>query len=561
MTSPDVLHLTVQQLDELLVRLRHRLSPEDYEVVDALVGVLHTVHLTLADKNATIAKLRKILLGVDAREKAGKGSSSTEGVAGDQEGTPPAESGARADDEASAGSSADRDDVAAPADDSDDAEHRPGHGRNGTDQYQGVTPIVVAHPTLFIGATCPGGCGGKLCGGRVRRIVRIVGQPSLAARMWEAQDLRCSSCGESFPLPLPEEARGPKYDETAGAMIALMKYGSGFPLYRLERHQADLGVPLPASVAWEVVRDMSASIAPAFHELMKRGATADLFYNDDTGARILASMSGSRGTEWLKDGRLRTGIFTSAIVAESPGWKIALFFSGRLHAGENLTKLLELRPEEMDAPIQMSDGSSSNVPTAPPTVQANCAAHARQKWVDIAESFPGKCRRVLDDLRAVYRIDARAKKENLAPSDRLALHKKESKPILAALKNWMEAQLEEKHIEPNSAAGQAIAYMLRRWGKLTLFLRKAGAPIDNNICEQALKMAILHRKNALFYKTARGAQVGDLYMSLIHTCRLNGVNAFEYLKELLTHPDAVRDRPAEWLPWTYKAALAKLNSS
>src|SRR5207248_1187075 len=150
-----------------------------------------------------------------------------------------------------------------------------------------------------------------------------------------------------------------------------------------------------------VVRDMSVLVAPAFHELMKCGAAADLFYNDDTGARILASMSGSRGTEWLKDGRLRTGIFTSAIVAESPGWKVALFFSGRLHAGENLTKLLELRPEEMAAPIQMSDGSSSNVPTAPPTVQANCTAHARQKWADIMESFPGECRRVRYDLRAV----------------------------------------------------------------------------------------------------------------------------------------------------------------
>ena len=65
--------------------------------------------------------------------------------------------------------------------------------------------------------------------------------------------------------------------------------------------------------------------------------------------------------------------------------------------------------------------------------------------------------------------------------------------------------------------------MLKHWQKLTLFLRVPGPPLDNNICERALKMAIRHRKNSLFYKTLRGAAVGDLYMSLIHTCYLSGV--------------------------------------
>src|SRR5262245_53473514 len=71
--------------------------------------------------------------------------------------------------------------------------------------------------------------------------------------------------------------------------------------------------------------------------------------------------------------------------------------------------------------------------------------------------------------------------------------------------------------------------MLRHWEKLTLFLRQAGAPLDNNVCERALKQAILHRKNALFYKTQKGAHVGDLLMSLIYTCQLHEVNPFDYL--------------------------------
>jgi transposase len=62
--------------------------------------------------------------------------------------------------------------------------------------------------------------------------------------------------------------------------------------------------------------------------------------------------------------------------------------------------------------------------------------------------------------------------------------------------------------------------MLKHWEKLTLFLRHPGPPLDNNICERALKKAILHRKNALFYKTVNGAHVGDVFMSLIYTCEL-----------------------------------------
>jgi hypothetical protein len=86
-------------------------------------------------------------------------------------------------------------------------------------------------------------------------------------------------------------------------------------------------------------------------------------------------------------------------------------------------------------------------------------------------------------------------------------------------------------------------------------LRQAGAPLDNNLCERALKKAILHRKNALFYKTQSGAQVGDLFMSLIYTCQLNEANPFDYLTQLQRHADrlAVSSRP--WMPWNYRAAL------
>ena len=112
----------------------------------------------------------------------------------------------------------------------------------------------------------------------------------------------------------------------------------------------------------------------------------------------------------------------------------------------------------------------------------------------------------------------------------------------------------DKLVEPNSSLGKAIRYMLKHWDKLTLFLRQAGAPLDNNLCERVLKRAILHRKNSLFYRSSHGAQVGDMYMSLIHTCELCQVNPFDYLTALHRNPDASAADPDAWLPWNYQDA-------
>ena len=125
------------------------------------------------------------------------------------------------------------------------------------------------------------------------------------------------------------------------------------------------------------------------------------------------------------------------------------------------------------------------------------------------------------------------------------------------LHGWLQAQLAQKKTEPNSALGKAINYMLRHWSGLTVFLRQPGSPIDNNLCEQVLKRAVLHRKNALFYRTLNGADVGDLFMSLIHTCELGGANSFHYLTELQRHAPQVAANPSQWMPWNYRETLER----
>jgi transposase len=244
-------------------------------------------------------------------------------------------------------------------------------------------------------------------------------------------------------------------------------------------------------------------------------------------------------------------MFTSGIVSTSDGRRIALLFSGRQHTGENLADVLAQRASHLLPPIQMCDALSRNLPAAFKTLLANCLAHGRRQFVDVAERFPDECRYVLEMLAEVYKNDATAREQELSPEARLSFHQARGSPIMEGLQAWCSRQFEERLVEPNSGLGEAISYLLKHWEKLTLFLRKPGAPLDNNICERVLKKAILHRKNALFYKTCNGAHVGDLFMSLIYTCQFCGADPFDYLTELQRHAEDLAARPENWMPWNY----------
>ena len=238
------------------------------------------------------------------------------------------------------------------------------------------------------------------------------------------------------------------------------------------------------------------------------------------------------------DSTERTGVFTSGIVSTAQKQTIALFFTGRQHAGENLADVLRQRAAELAPPMQMCDALSRNLPKLPEKLEVivgHCLAHARRRFVEVIENFPQPCRHVLEQLGTVYGNDATARKQAMTAEERWRYHQQHSAPVMEELRAWLTAQFAEKKVEPNSGLGMAMRYLLKHWERLTLFLRQPGAPLDNNIAERALKKAILHRKNSLFYKTANGARVGDLFMSLIHTCELSGANPFDYLTQLQLH--------------------------
>ncbi len=254
----------------------------------------------------------------------------------------------------------------------------------------------------------------------------------------------------------------------------------------------------------------------------------------------------------------RKGMFTSGILSECDVGKIALFFTGRSHAGENLARVLQRRESKKDPPIQMCDALSRNLPKEFKSILCNCLVHGRRNFIDLMADFPAECEHVIDTLAVIYKHDQEAKDRNLTAEQRLIHHQTYSKPLMQDLKLWLETKLEGRDIEPNASLGKAMKYMLKNWDALTRFLEVPGAPLDNNLCEQLLKRSILHRKNSLFYKTEHGAYIGDLFMSLIHTCNLQDVNPFEYLTALQEHSSDIFQHPENWLPWNFEETTANL---
>jgi transposase len=513
----------------ILERTRAVLSPEEHAKLTGAIDTLAQVTAQLQNKDASIERLRRMIFGASTETSRNVLGEDTEAVSTPTQPAP----GPRA--------------------------KVPGHGRTAAAAYTGAQQVTVAHPDLHSGESCPGCISGKLYPqNEPSKLVRITGMAPLTATVYACERLRCNLCGEMYSAPAPEGVGNEKYDATATSMVGLLKYGTGLPFNRIETLQEGMRIPLPAATQWDLVRAAAKTFAPAHEELLNQAAQSRVVYNDDTTMKVLQLTKAQRAAALADDLKQeRTGIFTSGIVATDAGRKIALFFTGVRHAGENLNAVLARRSTDLPAPIQMADGLSRNVPSDFDTVLGSCLAHARRKHVELAESFPEQVRFVLETLREVYITDARARSEGLDPQQRLQLHQAESQPRMEALEQWMQDQFTERIIEPNSSLGAAILYMQKRWSQLTLFLRIPGAPLDSNIVERALKKAILHRKNALFYKTLNGARVGDVFMSLIYTAELNGVAPFEYLVALQRHADEVAASPSDWMPWNYQATRAR----
>lgn len=431
-----------------------------------------------------------------------------------------------------------------------------GHGKNGVDKFENAERVSISNPDLKAGSICPSCEDSNLYSYPPAAVLRIFGQPLLVAKVYELERFRCSGCQELFTAPMPVEAGDERSHPSAKAMVAVLNYGSGMPFYRLEGLQQNMGMPVPDATQFDMVEDVANCGAPIIDFWKSESSNASQIANDDTAMKILALIKENKELN-VDD---RTGMQTTATIAVIDNNKVALFDTGRKHAGENIGELLKQRDPTLPKVLQVGDAAAKNYSHGfmDLVIKVLCMDHGRRNFHEILDNFAPECQHVIDQLGQIYKNDALSKKLNHTPSERLIYHQKNSSHIMNDLNTWMEEKIENHEVEPNGSLGQAIEYFLTHWNGLTAFLRIEGAPLSNAEVERLVKRCVLRRKGSLFYFSLFGALIGDINMSLIETAKFHGKNPHHYLTAIQQNKKHVRANPILWQPWTYLDTLANL---
>jgi hypothetical protein len=524
------------EIEKLIEQVRAtNLEPGAKDKIERLLRTVMALVELLQRKNTSIKKLQQMIFGKRTEKHPTGQARKAEGSEKDGE----AEKG---DDDRPKASGDQEAHAERFASESKDKRKRKGHGHRAASDYSGARIVKCQHESLKVGDDCPASCGGRLYDlNEPTALLQFTGRPLIEATKYEREALRCAKCQQRYVAPLPEGVSEERYDPSCDATIALMK-ASGLPWHRLSGLQAMGGVPLSEATMWERCEATADAALRVYLHLRRLGANGEVMHTDDTGVKILSCLKEDKEEK----GR---GTLTTGIVVKVGSRKIAFYLSGRRHAGENLAGLLEKRNEGLEKPFQMSDALAVNTSVEKNVISGYCLTHARRKVYELIEHYPGECGEVLDAVTKVYEYEAET--EGMSPEERLAWHQARSGPVMKELKEWIEKQFAQRLVEPNSNLGQALRYWLNHWERLTVWLRLPGAPLDNNEAERTLKQFILMRKNSLFFKNEHGAAVGDILASLIQTCRLNGVNAWDYLLTIIRNKSEARRNPHLYLPWNY----------
>lgn len=161
-----------------------------------------------------------------------------------------------------------------------------------------------------------------------------------------------------------------------------------------------------------------------------------------------------------------------------------------------------------------------------------CMAHARRKIFDALSNDKARAEYALTEIRKLYAIEEQCREKQLDPDQRKSKREQEALPILEALGAWMKKQYEQ--LRPKTAIAQAFAYSIKRWDKLSLYATTGHLEIDNNAVERSMKSIAVGRKNYMFCGSHEAAKRAGLLYSMLVTCKLNGVNPYEWLKDILS---------------------------
>jgi hypothetical protein len=529
-----------EEVEGLRARVaERRLEEQDWQRLHRYLVLLLKLTNVLEHGRVRMRKLTRILFG----KRTEKDSPGEDKQGKDNEPTPPGSpaAGSKRDGEApEAGDNGEETGPAAADPGQEKESPAKGHGRNPASAYQNAEEIICSVCQNKAGDRCPA-CGrGTLRQQDEEIVIRIKGSAPVTAEKYRIEKLRCDTCGWIVKGKLPEEAGEEKYHASAKVSVVMMKYGSGLPFFRLERLEAYQQIPLPAATQWGLVEDVANAVFPVYQELRRLAAHAELLFIDDTWSLVLAA------------GKKQ---YTTGVVARVAGHWVTLYLTGEEAAGKKVLELLEQRPAHLPPPLQMSDALACNYPDPVRVVVLLCWVHARRQFFEIKDFYPQECAPVLEAIRLLYKHEAEIQRLRLDDAARLNYHQQHSQPALEGMKQWLIDQQEQRLIEPNSPLGKAVEYLKTHWDGLMGFCRYPGAPLDNNAVERALKLLILLRKNAYFFKNSHGAAVGSLLMSMIKTAAQSGVNPFSYLQSLVEHRQQLRRNVELWLPWNHHAVL------
>jgi hypothetical protein len=519
-------HVDEKDLQALSQRIAERkIEDKDWEAIRNYLSLLLKLFQVLQYGRIRMRKILRILFGKQTEKEKKKKD-------------PPDSPASAAGDHTAGGAEQKSEPTAASENESQEA--KKGHGRRPSSDYQNaemhICPLCHNKP----GDLCPA-CGkGRLREMPAEIVVRFTGNPPVTCNKFACEKVRCDTCGQIFKAELPPEAGDEKYDASAKASIVMSKYGSGVPFYHLGMQQQQQLVPLAPSTQWDLVEEVADTALPVYLELERQAARADLFFTDDTPHWVLAA------------GKKHN--LTGVVARVQEKW-VTLFLMGENQAGQKMSVLLEARPPGLPPPMQMSDALAGNQQDSILVLVLLCWVHARRNFFEIKDFYPEVCEPVLEAIRLVYKHERTTKELQLDAAARLAYHQQQSQPLLERMKAWLLSQMDQQLIEPNSPLGKAVKYVKKHWEGLMGFCRHPGAPIDNNLVEQVLKFPIRNRKNAHFFKTSHGADVGCLLMSMIKTASQAGVSPFAYLQALLQHRSVLRQNPGLWLPWNYQLQL------
>ncbi|HET9645290.1 MAG TPA: transposase [Burkholderiaceae bacterium] len=354
MKQPELVTASQVELDDILARTKGVLPEQQYKLLEGILRTFAFVMLRLQDAKASVGRLRGMLFGV--RTESMRNVIEDAKIA--RAGQPGDEVEARPGDSAVPAVGASSSSVPALA-------GRPkakGHGRNGVDALRGATIVECGHDELRAGQRCPQCDAGKIYKCAPSTVVRFSGQAPIAATVYRRQRLRCRLCDTVYTAVLPAGVSiAPKYDASCSSMLALLRYSSGMPFYRLQGLQASLHVPLPDATQWDIVRHAVAAPKLVYEELVRQAAQAPLLHNDDTTARVLSLMKARRQAEAAGKATAKA-INTTGIVAQlSQQHQVVLFITGHAHAGQNLKEVLAQRSRELAAPMQMCDALPANM--------------------------------------------------------------------------------------------------------------------------------------------------------------------------------------------------------